>query len=276
MVLCYFVKYSRMWQRGSGEWILIPNKIRIELLVEEVNMLSVEQTSKSIRWNLWKMPIHRKVLCEKISKWNCGGGCSLASNRSWEVTFKWERWVFAIPQSAKQTGAICAQKLVLISTCLSDVLRRDERQPPQLALGFVNHSACAKFTYLYLWIYWAHGTKQPILHIDEGAPLDVLSGQRVLFCTFFSCSCHCAWLVHQPAHSTQTLSKSGLMAVWKKCSGGTLSAFRLLEDIRNPELGLWGSLNQCNFISDPHPHGIDAWWKTFWHLDEHKSTQFGA
>lgn len=156
--VCYFVKYSRMWQRGSGEWILIPNKISIELLVEEVNMLSVEQTSKSIRWNLRKMPIHWKVLCEKISKWNCGGGCSLASNRSWEVTFKWERWVFAIPQSAKQTGAICAQKLVLISTCLSDVLRRDARQPPQLALGFVNHSACAKFTYLYLWIYLAHDT----------------------------------------------------------------------------------------------------------------------
>lgn len=65
---------------------------------------------------------------------------------------------FAIPQSAKQTGAICAQKLVQISTCFSDVLRRDARQPPQLALGFVNHSACAKFTYLYLWIYLAHGT----------------------------------------------------------------------------------------------------------------------
>lgn len=154
----YIVKYSRMWQSSSAEWTLTPNKIRIELLVEEVNMLSVEQRSRSITWNLRKMPIHWKVLFKKKSKWNCGGGCSLASNRSREGTFKWERWVFAIPQSAKQAGAICAQKLVLISTCLSDVPRRDTRQPLQLALGFLNHSACEKFTYLYLWIYLAHGT----------------------------------------------------------------------------------------------------------------------
>lgn len=74
------------------------------------------------------------------------------------------------------------QKLVLISTCLSDVLRRDARQLPQLVLGFVNHSACAKFTYLYLWIYLADASNSQYCILIKVLQPNVLTGQRLVFC----------------------------------------------------------------------------------------------
>lgn len=109
--------------------------------------------------------------------------------------FESDWWVFAAPPSATQTATICAQKLLPISTCLSnDTFDKDTKtQSPKFASGHVHVETshiCA-----YSFKYFAHSA-------GNGRCCTSIKALRgcMLFCTFHRGDSQCAWLVDQLPH----------------------------------------------------------------------------
>lgn len=110
----------------------------------------------------------------------------------------------ALLQAAPQQQQPPLCEAVLISTCLSDVLDKNAKKPPQknssaISLRFVllftvvNHNVCAKSS---LHLAQTGRNTQRCIFIRA----NVLNGQRVLFCTFDRCNPQRFRLVDQLAH----------------------------------------------------------------------------